>query len=258
MEENLTCSRIYQRAKDLTDKYFRFVNTLIEEGIQNSLRIDKLISLKKTLSDINNLMTLIATRAIARKIANTLKMNNENQSNLFLSIEQQKPNTNGFDIKIPLKNNGGTEDEAILVEVKCNYPVHEGKFGAAQLNAIIEDAMKLQGNSEKHKKAKKEIKKNGKYLKIITIVDFSKEGNSKNIDLIEQVIKRVSPQKNMEGTSPKKSKYDGIHLKRTDCLLDILTPNKGISQQANLDLVYVTMLTTQDLADELDYILKEE
>ena len=97
----------------LLDKYTKFIKSIDTEDIGNNLTLDKLIELKSILSDINNIMTLISTRSIATKLSDILSFKNEDRERIFNDIDKQKPNTNGFDIRIdsPVK---------ILVEVKCN------------------------------------------------------------------------------------------------------------------------------------------
>ena len=150
-------SKTYNRTINLLDKD--------TEDIGNNLTLDKLIELKSILSDINNIMTLISTRSIATKLSDILSFKNEDRERIFNDIDKQKPNTNGFDIRIdsPVK---------ILVEVKCNSLIRNKKFGAAQINAILEDARKLRLESSRHIKASKSIQDTKDYIKIIAIVNF--------------------------------------------------------------------------------------
>ena len=119
-------SKTYNRTINLLDKYTKFIKSIDTEDIGNNLTLDKLIELKSILSDINNIMTLISTRSIATKLSDILSFKNEDRERIFNDIDKQKPNTNGFDIRIdsPVK---------ILVEVKCNSLIRNKKFGAAQI-----------------------------------------------------------------------------------------------------------------------------
>lgn len=93
-------SKTYNRTINLLDKYTKFIKSIDTEDIGNNLTLDKLIELKSILSDINNIMTLISTRSIATKLSDILSFKNEDRERIFNDIDKQKPNTNGFDIRI--------------------------------------------------------------------------------------------------------------------------------------------------------------
>ena len=174
--------KTYNRTINLLDKYTKFIKSINPSDIESNFTIDKLIELKSILSDINNIMTLISTRAITTKISDILLLKNEERERIFNSIDKQKPNTNGFDIRIdsPAK---------ILVEVKCNSLIHNKKFGAAQINSILEDARKLRLESSRHIKASKSIQDTKDYIKIIAIVNLS---NKSDEDLTSQLLRETT------------------------------------------------------------------
>ena len=62
------------------------------------------------------------------------------------------------------------------------------KFGAAQINAILEDARKLRLESSRHIKASKSIQDTKDYIKIIAIVNF---GNRSDEDLTSQLLRET-------------------------------------------------------------------
>lgn len=140
--------KTYNRTINLFDKYTKFIESINTEDIESNFTLYRLIELKSILSDINNIMTLISTRSIATKILSILSLNNEDRERILNVIDNQKPNSNGFDIRIdsPIK---------ILVEVKCNSLIHNKKFGAAQINAILDDARKLRLESSRNIKVRK-------------------------------------------------------------------------------------------------------
>lgn len=172
---------IYSRTTDLFGKYTDFIKSVDTNDIEANMTIEKLVELKSVLSNINNVMTLLATRSIARKLAAILCMSDKDTKELFQYIENQKPNTNGFDIQI----NTPTK---ILVEVKCNSLNNNKKFGAAQINAILDDARKLRLESPRHKKVSKSIQDSKDYIKIVAIANFSTEPNE---DLTLQITKEI-------------------------------------------------------------------
>ena len=157
--------KTYNRTINLFDKYAKFIRSINTEDIESNFTLYRLIELKSILSDINNIMTLISTRSIATKILSILSLNNEDRERILNVIDNQKPNSNGFDIRIdsPVK---------ILVEVKCNSLIHNKKFGAAQINAILDDARKLRLESSRNMKVRKSIQDTKDYIKIIAIVNL--------------------------------------------------------------------------------------
>ena len=229
-------SKTYNRTINLLDKYTQFIKSITTKDIENNLTLDKLIELKSILSDINNIMTLISTRSIATKISDILSFKNEDRKRVFNVIDNQKPNTNGFDIRIdsPVK---------ILVEVKCNSLIHNKKFGAAQINAILEDARKLRLESSRHIKASKSIQDTKDYIKIIAIVNF---GNRSDEDLTSQLLRET---KCKESTNS--ARKERMKVKK---FLKPLYSLSQIHEITDLDNVYLTVLSINDLKTELERI----
>ncbi|MCM1177648.1 MAG: hypothetical protein NC335_07885 [Bacteroides sp.] len=215
----------YNRTIDLLYKYKKFIESIDTKDIESNLTIDKLIELKSILSDINNIMTSISTRSVTTKLSDILSLKEEDREHIFNAIENQKPNTNGFDIRIdsPVK---------ILVKVKCNHLIHNKKFGAAQIDAILKDAQKLRLESSPNIKASKSIQDTKDYIKIIAIVNF---GNMSDEDLTYQLLKR----KKLEN-----------YLSPLDSLSQIL-------ETTDLDNVYRDVLSINDLKNELEQIRRE-
>ena len=230
----------YNRTISLLDKYTKFIKSINTEVIDNNLTLDKLIELKSILSDINNIMTLISTRSIATKLSDILSFKNEDRGEqIFNDIDKQKPNTNGFDIRIdsPVK---------ILVEVKCNSLIHNKKFGAAQINAILEDARKLRLESSRHIKASKSIQDTKDYIKIIAIVNF---GNRSDEDLTSQLLRET---KCKESTNS--ARKERMKVKK---FLRPLYSLEQIHEITDLDNIYLTVLSINDLKNELERIRRE-
>ena len=229
-------SKTYNRTINLLDKYTKFIKSINTEDIGNNLTLDKLIELKSILSDINNIMTLISTRSIATKLSDILSFKNEDRERIFNDIDKQKPNTNGFDIRIdsPVK---------ILVEVKCNSLIRNKKFGAAQINAILEDARKLRLESSRHIKASKSIQDTKDYIKIIAIVNF---GNRSDEDLTSQLLRET---KCKESTNS--ARKERMKVKK---FLRPLYSLSQIHEITDLENVYLIILHINDLKNELERI----
>ena len=229
-------AKAYNRTINLLDKYTKFIKSINTEDIEENLTLDKLIELKSILSDINNTMTLISTRSIATKLSDILSLKKEDREQVFNIIDNQKPNTNGFDIRIdsPVK---------ILVEVKCNSLIHNKKFGAAQINAILEDARKLRLESSRHIKASKSIQDTKDYIKIIAIVNF---GNRSDKDLTSQLLRET---KCKESTNS--ARKERMKVKK---FLRPLYSLSQIHEITDLENVYLTILHINDLKNELERI----
>ncbi len=225
-------NELYSRSKDLIKNYTDFINSLNKDDVYENITIDKLTNLKRVFSNINNIMTLIATRAIAKKIASILNFQDPEKQDLFNNIDATKANSNGFDIKI--------DDPKILVEVKCNNPIHDNKFGAAQITAILNDAYKLKNPNEK---ACKTLKYNiNEYFKIIAIVNFNSKPNEK---LVSQ-IKDIKNKDNSSNNQNIKESLEYLDLNE----LPVLLKNNSFEN------VYITVLSKDELDNELIEIVK--
>ena len=238
-KQSMKSPKTYNRTINLLDKYTKFIKSINPSDIESNFTIDKLIELKSILSDINNIMTLISTRAITTKISDTLSLKNKERERVFNSIDKQKPNANGFDIRIdsPAK---------ILVEVKCNSLIHNKKFGAAQINSILEDARKLRLESSRHIKASKSIQDTKDYIKIIAIVNLS---NKSDEDLTSQLLRET---KCKESTNS--ARKERMKVKK------FLRPLYSLSQIhkiVDLENVYLTVLNINDLKNELEQMRRE-
>ena len=221
-------SKTYNRTINLLDKYTKFIKSIDTEDIGNNLTLDKLIELKSILSDINNIMTLISTRSIATKLSDILSFKNEDRERIFNDIDKQKPNTNGFDIRI---------------DSPVNSLIRNKKFGAAQINAILEDARKLRLESSRHIKASKSIQDTKDYIKIIAIVNF---GNRSDKDLTSQLLRET---KCKESTNS--ARKERMKVKK---FLRPLYSLSQIHEITDLENVYLTILHINDLKNELERI----
>lgn len=223
------------------DRYTNFINSINTKEIEKNITLDKLIELKSTLSDINNIMTLISTRSIATKLSEALKLNDEDKNRLFGAIDSQKPNTNGFDIRIdtPVK---------VLVEVKCNALIRNGKLDAAQIDAILEDAQKLRLKSPRHTKAGKDIENINDYIKIIAITNIPKHDDSCKTDDDKLISQLTTPTQCKASTSAERQNL----MEAKEHLKPLETP---INEITDREYVYLTVLSKDDLKKELERIL---
>jgi hypothetical protein len=95
--------------------------------------LEKLLSLKSALSDINNEITMRLTLAFLNWATQVLSFDAASIEQVRANVLNTKPSSNGYDIhcKAPLP---------FVAEVKCNIPVNGGsKYGAAQKKGIMKD-----------------------------------------------------------------------------------------------------------------------
>ncbi|MFZ6769776.1 hypothetical protein ACO0LM_22210 [Undibacterium sp. Di26W] len=117
------------------------------------LDLSALLSLKSTLSDINNLITVKLALGLADWIADRFQLDETVRAEMRKIILETKPNTNGFDVWLgyPL---------TFVGEVKCNVPINGGeKYGTQQRNGIIADVETLISGKRKSPMITKDILK---------------------------------------------------------------------------------------------------
>lgn len=226
----------YNRTCDLIKKVndcAAFLMSEVSRVGKFSLSIDNLVRMKYALSDINNTLTLLSTKAAGRLIADAIGMPVEDRQRLFDEIDLQKPNTNGFDIRI--------DSRRIIVEVKCNVTIDGKKLVSAQINSILDDARKLRLEAERNKKAKNSI--NGcisEYTKILAIVNL---GSIKDEELIRMITKDILCR---EGTNERRK--ERMKVKKYLCALTNL---KELNDIVDKEKVYVIVLHKGELDKEL-------
>ena len=234
MEKN----NIYNRADALISEYKEFIERIKERKAEESVTLKHIIDLKSVLANINNLITLLATHAVAYKIAEAFEFPEEDTRELIDKIDNVGPNTNGYDIKI--------DDPKILVEVKCNKLI-DGKFGANQLKSMQNDILKLLDPSlGDYKKAYELIENTSEYLKILAIVDFD------NVSA-QQLFNHLRKERKYKPETDEKRK------KRKDTWKVVRLVEGPIPTELNPEdkskYVYILVLAPQDLEDSLNKIL---
>lgn len=120
----------------------------IRKGVANlpvdykQLKWEEIVALKKAVSTINNIITLSVTELFVEFLKDENIIDDKQYQEIKKQVETTKPNANGYDIEY----NGNPK---IIAEVKCNIPVNDDSFGAAQRTGIIEDIHSLQEGKEK-------------------------------------------------------------------------------------------------------------
>ena len=205
----------YNRSKDLARKLNDFVSKLTSDNKDyfETLNQEQLIELKLALSDINNVLTLKTTCFFANWLSEFFEFEKDEKDKLIEKVNQTKPNTNGYDIEID-------NTYKIVAEIKCIIPINNSnKFGAAQRNAILDDAIKLE-------KGKRVISDTSEFIKIIGLIDLGEKTDSAINELIR-------PSKNIRTTQK-------IRLDRHEIVkkLKVIRENTK-SQDLNAEYIYI-------------------
>ncbi len=97
------------------------------------LTLSDFVKLKAAISNIHNIITLQITESFVEFLKNK-KIVTENQKECIIKqVQSTDANANGYDIE------WGDDSLSIIAEVKCNIPVKQDSFGAAQRNGIVKD-----------------------------------------------------------------------------------------------------------------------
>lgn len=184
VRQSILASLEYNREKDLKEQFNQFFAQLGIEDLYSKLSNDQLIDLKKLLSCINNMITLRATDSFVLKLYQDGFIDSKEKVGIGKIVDKQHANANGYDVKY-------VGDKKIIAEVKCNIPVNETSFGAAQERGIIKDIEHLLDG----KKKKQPIKDIADYYKFMVILDceHAQESMEKIIKKRENVKLYTSP-----------------------------------------------------------------
>lgn len=110
-------------------------------GFYEKLTCADFVGLKKILSCINNVITLLATKAFVHRLYADGRISQKDQATIWDDVNGQHANTNGYDVRYDFP--GKKPVDGIIAEVKCNIPVNGNSFGAAQIEGIEEDVEHL-------------------------------------------------------------------------------------------------------------------
>jgi hypothetical protein len=157
-------SGIYDRTECLRKRINQFLHQLTgaETSFYDTLSQEELVKLKMALSDVNNVLTLRTTLSFTSWLSNFFELTSDEEAKLHKNINATKPNTNGFDIEL-------NDRLKIIAEIKCIVPINEGSYyGAAQRNAILDDAINL-------KEGKRVIRHTSDFIKIIGLMDLGQK-----------------------------------------------------------------------------------
>ena len=125
----------YNRKDDLSSAFNSFWQEALnsKEDYYSKLTLKEFVNLKKAITNINNIITMLVTESFVKTLHKDGVISTPQQSEMLEQLFETHANTNGFDVEY------SAGQMKIVAEVKCNIPVNENSFGAAQENSIMED-----------------------------------------------------------------------------------------------------------------------
>ena len=205
--------------KTIGDIVKRSNQTPRPEQYYENLDIAQIIELKKTLSTVNNIITLKAAQAFVHKLG--IEPNIKEQINS--EINKQSANENGYDIR------WDDGDFKFIAEVKCNIPADGDKFGPEQLKGIYKDIVSLSKG-----KSKAEGCNPDDYYKFMIFL---------NCDKINSAIDAL------KGKTPKSNNYNIKDTKLSDNEIKAIWGNLEVwdwnIQQLDRDKIYICVVDIQ-------------
>lgn len=98
----------------------------------SEISLSKVVDLKMSIRNINNLITNEITKLAVKKIGKIINHSESDIKKILDCVESKSANSNGYDIE-------WGENSAYVCEVKANIPVKKIAFGAAQADQIVKD-----------------------------------------------------------------------------------------------------------------------
>jgi len=183
---------LYNRELELQNKFNMFWGNVLKDKSDYYSKItdSQYVTLKKALKNINDIFTLKTTLALLDFLRKEFNMNEQVYEGAKKSLLSQKPNANGYDLRI--------DDIKLIAEVKCNIPINDGEiYGREQRYQIEKDIRYLLNGKKKVKDVD-----NNEYYKILGIYNF--EG--KSLKAIKNMLKVKKTKEEFEN---KVEIYDG-------------------------------------------------
>ncbi|MEE1064304.1 MAG: hypothetical protein UH071_11625 [Paludibacteraceae bacterium] len=146
----------------------------IKEEVYKNIQPENFVSLKKALSNINNIVTLKVTNLFIEKLVNDDFIGEDQGCRMKADVNSTSANANGYDVEYTTDIRG---EKNILAEVKCNIPVGDKHFGSAQKAGILKDIEGLL-NGEEKSKSKANV---GSYFKFMVFMDYEDEKHNHNV-----------------------------------------------------------------------------
>ena len=154
----------YNRKNELLEAFNDFWQKALNsnEDYYSKLTLKEFVDLKKAVANINNIITMLVTESFVHTLHKDSVISTSQQSEMLKQLFETHANTNGFDVEYSDKQ------MKIVAEVKCNIPVNETSFGAAQENSIMDDVDHLFHSKKKSDLTPKVIQE---YYKFMVFLD---------------------------------------------------------------------------------------
>lgn len=163
---NPNIDRCTELAKEFDDFWKKVLNT--KDSLFARMTINDFIELKKAISCINNIVTLLVTDRFIDFLLQNHIISAEQAEKMHQDVNQTHANTNGFDVEYK-------EDVKVVAEVKCNIPIEKNTFGAAQEAGIMKDIKHLYFGKAKANINEQDI---STYYKFMVLLDSESVKNS--------------------------------------------------------------------------------
>ena len=149
----------YNRKDDLSKAFNDFWQKALnsKEDFYSKLTLQEFVMLKKAITNINNIVTMLATEGFIHTLQNDGVISSQQEAEMLQQLLATHANTNGFDVEY-------NKEVKIVAEVKCNIPVNEKSFGAAQESSIMDDVEHLFNSKKKSDLTQKAIKDYYKFM----------------------------------------------------------------------------------------------
>lgn len=167
------------REKELMENFIIAVKDVfgleIDEKTYKETTAEKFVSLKKVLSNINNIVTWRITNLFIEKLFNDGFISGDQKDKMIKNSNSQKANANGYDVEytVPVNSNNSNNSKNILAEVKCNIPVGKTQFGSAQKAGILKD---IEGLLIAEKKTTSQLSTTKDYFKFMVFMNYEEDG----------------------------------------------------------------------------------
>lgn len=155
-----TYNRKDHLSKAFNDFWRKALNS--NEDYYSKLTLKEFVNLKKAITNINNIITMLVTESFIKTLHKDGVISTPQQSEMLEQLFETHANTNGFDVEY------SAGQKKIVAEVKCNIPVNENSFGAAQENSIMEDVDHLFRSKKKSNLTSEDIQD---YYKFMVFLD---------------------------------------------------------------------------------------
>ena len=155
----------YNRKDDLSSAFNDFWQEALNSNkdYYSKLTLKEFVHLKKAITNINNIITMLVTESFVKTLHKDGVISTPQQSKMLEQLFETHANTNGFDVEY------SAGQMKIVAEVKCNIPVNETSFGAAQENSIMEDVDHLFHSKKKSDLTSEDIQDFYKFMVFLDV-----------------------------------------------------------------------------------------